>query len=266
MLQTILATYKKNRRTQLRAYPISFMFQRVLGSLMGLLLPVLLYYFVFNQNLSSSFLSQTNHMSYIMYVGLGYCSYGLSIATLMNVGRAIILEIREGTLDNFLLSPASRLGYFIGVYLEQWGRAFIEFIIIFSFSIILGMPFSIANLVRILFALLILSVVSLCMAVLLSTVMVFTRDTFITQNTLFIIITVVAGVAFPVSYLPSVVQIISYLMPLTPAITIVRLLISYQSIPLMLWLIMIVESIIYFYIGYFWFRRVEKKLIEEVLS
>ncbi len=96
--------------------------------------------------------------------------------------------------------------------------------------------------------------------------MVFTRDTFITQNTLFIIITVVAGVAFPVSYLPSIVQIVSYLIPLTSAISIVRLLVSYQTIPLMLWLIMSVESIIYFYIGYFWFRKVEKKLIEEVLS
>lgn len=266
MFLTIFSTYKRNRRIQLRAYPISFMFQRMVGAMLSLLLPVLLYYFVFDKNLSNDFNSQTNGMNYLFYACLGYCAYSITIATLMNVGRAFILEIREETIDSFLVSPASRIGYFLGVYLEQIGRSLIEFSVIFVFSLFLGMPFEFASIPVMVFSIFLLSVVSFSMSILLSSVMIFTRDTFITQNTLFILLTVLSGITFPVKYLPNSIQIIINLIPLTHAINIFRSIIYLKEVPIQSVYIVAIESTIYLLTGYYWFKNIEKKLIEEVLS
>lgn len=266
ILTTTISTYKRNRKIQLRAYPISFMFQRILGALLSLLMPVILYYYVFDKNMSNSYFSKVSNMNYLLYVGLGYCSYSISIATLMNVGRAFILEIREETINSFLLSPASRIGYFIGVYLEQLGRSFVEFFVIFIFGILIGMPFNIKELLFVIIAVAILSLVSFSMAILLSTIMVFTRDTFITQNTLFILLTILSGISFPITYFPRIISSLCNLIPLTYAITIFRNLVYKQILFWDNFFIMFIESLLYLMIGYWGFRKLEKRLIEEVLS
>ncbi|MGT2751191.1 ABC transporter permease [Streptococcus orisasini] len=268
MLNIIKSVYKKNRVSMLRAYPISFILQRVLSSIFALLTPVLLYYFVFNGKTENEFTDGTSGMNYLLFVSLGYGAYAVSIATLMNVGRSLISEIREGTIDSFLISPASRLGYFLGTFVEQLGRSFIEFFLVIVFSVFLGVKYNFENVIGMFLSVFLIAMVSFSMALILSNIMVYTRDTFISQNTLFIILSFLSGVSFPVTYLPKQLQFFSNLIPLTHALNVLRDVLTgnmgkstvFSSI------LAIIEGLAIFYLGYIWFEKLEKKLIEEVFS
>lgn len=268
MLNIIKSVYKKNRISMLRAYPISFILQRVLSSIFALLTPVLLYYLVFNGKIGNEFSNKASGMNYLLFVSLGYGAYAVSIATLMNVGRSLILEIREGTIDSFLLSPASRLGYFLGTFVEQLGRSIIEFFLVIIFSVFLGVRYNFENIISMFLLVFFIAIVSFSMTLILSNIMVYTRDTFISQNTLFIILSFLSGVSFPVTYLPKQLQFFSNLIPLTHAINVLRDVSTgnigtstvFSSI------LAIIEGVIIFYLGYRWFEKLERKLIEEVFS
>ncbi|EOL43663.1 ABC transporter permease [Enterococcus caccae] len=269
MFLTAKSTYKKNRITSLRAYPLSFIIQRIIGTIFSLLFPIFTFYFVFNGQTNSMFDLKTNTTDYVLYITLGFSAYAVSVATLMNVGRSIISEIREGTLDTFLLSPASRIGYFLGCFLEQIGRTFIEFISIFIFGMLLGARITPLDILKLIICLIIVSTVSFSMSILLASIMIFTRDTFITQNTLFMLLAMITGVSFPINFLPNWLNFFSNIIPLTHALTFSRAFImeSFVSIDsFRLLFIILFESTCYFVIGYRWFISLEKKLIEDVYS
>lgn len=266
MLNTIKAVYKKNRNSMLRAYPISFIAQRILSSVFALITPMILYYFVFNGNLGSEFIREKQ--DYLSFISLGYGAYAVSIATLMNVGRGLISEIREGTIDSFLVSPCSRLGYFLGTFVEQLGRSIIEFLLVFIFSIVLGARYHFENILGMFLVVFFISFISFSMTIVLSNIMIYTRDTFISQNTLFILLVFLSGVSFPISYFPKALQIFSNLIPLTHAINVLRD-VSNGNLgisTLLSIIIAIFEGGIYFFLGYKWFEILEKRLIEEAFS
>lgn len=268
MLNIVKSVYKKNRISILRAYPVSFILQRVLSSVFALLTPVLLYYFVFNGKIGDEFTDGTSGMNYLLFISLGYGAYAVSIATLMNVGRSLILEIREGTIDSFLISPASRLGYFLGTFIEQLGRSIIEFFLVIIFSAFLGVRYNFEDIIGMFLLVFFIAVVSFSMTLILSNIMVYTRDTFISQNTLFIILSFLSGVSFPVTYLPKQLQFFSNLIPLTHAINVLRdvLVGNIGTSTLFSIILAIIEGVIIFYLGYKWFEKLERKLIEEVFS
>ena len=60
------------------------------------------------------------------------------------------------------------------------------------------------------------------MGILLSSVMLYTRDTYLTQNTLFVTMSLVCGITYPIQYLPDWVQNVAQIFPLTPAVTLFR--------------------------------------------
>ena len=50
----------------------------------------------------------------------------------------------------------------------------------------------------------------------------YTRDTYLTQNTLFVTMSLVCGITYPIQYLPDWVQNVAQIFPLTPAVTLFR--------------------------------------------
>lgn len=269
MIKTINAVYKKNRAIVTRAYPWSFIISRISGGIFSLILPIILFYFVFNKNLSVEMKSSIQGMNYITYIITGEILSILSFSILMNVGRCLITEIREGTLDTFLLSPASRMGYYIGTYLEQFVRSLLECISVLIVGLILGARISINKIPLIICVIIFSSIAFFSLAILISSIMVFTRDTYLVQNTFYLIMHCICGVIFPLEYLPKSIQLLSNLFPLTPAIKLFRICITgrvdfgnivFQIVQL------IVLSVIYIVVGYIGFRKMETKLIEEVLA
>jgi ABC-2 type transport system permease protein len=269
MRNTIQAVYLKNRLTVKRAYPWSFIMQRIIGGILSTCFPLFIYYYIFDKTLSNTFQQFTNTRDYITYIILGRSIHILAFATLMNVGRCMITEIREGTLDIFLLSPASRWGYFIGTYIEQFLRSIFEFLVIIIVGVGLGAKIRFEKIPLICILILFISLSCFSLAMIISSIMVFTRDTFLTQNTIITLLSLISGVVFPIELLPSSLQLIARGIPITHGLQLFRNCIlaeeslsrNIDSIITMFGL-----SFLYLIIGFLWFKRLESKLIEEIYS
>lgn len=270
MIRVIKSVYKKNRIIALRAYPMSFMISRVIGGMFGLILPFVLYYIVFNKQLAVDIQESLNGISYITYIVTGEILSILSFSTLMSVGRCLITEIREGTLDTFLLSPASRLGYYVGAYLEQFWRSILESLAVLVFGLIFGARIRLEKVPILILVIVFSSISFFSLAMLVSSIMVYTRDTYLVQNTFYMLMHFICGVVFPLEFLPYPIRVLSNLFPLTPAIKLIRLSLLERSLlgneAVMLILQIIILSVIYAIGGYYTFRRMETKLIEDVLA
>lgn len=269
MLAVAKATFFKNRTTNTRVYPLSFMLSRTFGGIIDVCFPVFIYYLLFRGQVSGAFTRYSGTADYITYVVLGQSSSVIAFATLMNVGRCMISEIREGTLDTFLLSPASRMGYFLGCYAEQLGRSIIEFSVVLLTGILLGARLTPDKILLTVAFTLFLSFACFAVSILISTVMVFTRDTYITQNTFFQIMNFICGVYFPPQFLPKGIQWVGQLLPLTPGLQMFRNCVLNgqglgENLPLLIHTVLL--SAVYVLIGYFWFRKIEKQLIEQVYA
>lgn len=266
MIKTAVAVFKKNYINTMRGYPFSFMLSRVIMGITTILYPYLIYTFYMKDNINDSFFYYNNSSDYLTYIVLGAALNILGVSTLMNVGRSIITEIRQGTIEPMLLTNSSDIGYFIGCLLEQCFRAIIEFVIVLIVGILLGAR--IAGIFQ--FSAIICIMVSIIsffsMSILLCSIMVKTRDTYICQNTLFIIMSFTCGVSFPIEYLPKFLQCVSYIFPLTSAIKLYRLIIInnetiLNNLPLLIHMISL--SFIYFCIGYIWYlSKLKNKIIE----
>ncbi|SHJ54043.1 ABC-2 type transport system permease protein [Hathewaya proteolytica DSM 3090] len=268
-MNVTIATFKKNRREILRATPISFIFSRIVTGFFAIVLPYCIYNFFMKGSLTSEFQEYTNNADYMTYIVLGSALNVLAVATLMNIGRALITEQRQGTLEPFIITSASRIQYFLGCFLEQFSRAIMEFGVIlivgYIFGAHLGRLFCLDSVITILLAVF----AFFCLGLTLSSIMLHTRDTFITQNTLFNLMTLCCAVFYPVEYLPKIIQYISQLFPLRHAVELFRRVVIGGETVLNnseLAIRIIILSIIYFTVGYFWYRHIEKTLVEQIFS
>lgn len=138
MWRVIFSTYKKNRIGIIRAVPWSFMVSRIVTGITQIVFPYFIYYYFMNGNMNKEFGAYAEGADYMTYVVLGSALNVLAVSVLMNIGRALITELREGTLEVLLLSPAPRKNYFVGCLLEQTTRALIEFGTVLVIGALLG--------------------------------------------------------------------------------------------------------------------------------
>lgn len=269
MANIIISTYRKNRIGIVRAVPWSFMVSRVLTGITQIIFPYFVYWYFANGVLDSEFNNYTSGADYMTYIVLGSALNVLAVSTLMNIGRALITELREGTLEMFLLSPASRRQYFLGCLLEQSSRAILEFGAVLITGAIFGADLSSFISMRTWVVVGLAIFAFFCLGLTLSSVMLYTRDTYITQNTLFVTMSLVCGITYPIQYLPEWVQIIAQIFPLTPAVTLFRNVAMHGQ---KLWensaliLQILILSVIYLLIGVLWYQRLERKLIESIFG
>ena len=263
------STYRRIRIGIWRAVPWSFMISRITTGIIQIVIPYFIYAFFMEGNVTDTFYRYAGGADYMTYVVLGSALNVLAVSTLMNIGRALITELREGTLEMILLSPSSRGPYFAGCLMEQTTRALLEFGTVLLVGACcgarLGRIFTVSSLAAV--ALAVLSF--FCMGLLLSGVMLYTRDTYITQNTLFVSMSLVCGIAFPIQYLPRWVQCLAQIFPLTPAVTLFRNVVTAgQSIlenQQLIWQVLLFSAG-YLAAGYIWNRKLERSLLESIFG
>lgn len=269
MWRVIFSTYQKNRTGIRRAVPWSFMVSRIVTGLTQIIFPYFIYHYFMHGNVTSEFREYAGGIDYMTYIAAGSALNVLAVATLMNIGRALITELREGTLEMLLLAPAPRKSYFMGCLLEQTARALIEFGTVLAAGAFLGAE------LRYLFTfqavvIILLAVFSFfCMGITLSSVMLYTRDTYLTQNTLFVTMSLVCGITYPLSYLPEWVGKAAQIFPLTPAVTLFRNVVTGRqdlAENYLLILQVVLLSLAYLVVGSIWYKLVERKLMESVFG
>lgn len=266
MLQTAKATFIRNMISMFRAYPWTFFVSHILSGVYTVLFGFFTYYYVFAGALDKNFNKYSGTDDYLSYVILGGALYAFSVSTLMNVSRSLITEYREGTLEALLLTPSSRKGYFVGNVTQQITRTIIEFAAILLFGLLFGLSLDNTNIISSIIIWFIAIFAFFAQALLLGSFMLYFRDTYIVQNTLFVTMAFVSGVTFPTQYLPDWLQPLSYMMPLKPALEAFRNSalegygLMYSSDQLIHLLIL---SVIYLILGSYGIKKSEKIIIEK---
>jgi len=268
MINNIISTYKKNRITINRTKPWASIISRITSGIFNVVFPIAVFKFVFYGTLSESFVNFAKTSDYISYIVLGSAINVLALSTIMNIGRALTEEIREGTIENIILSPGSRVAYFLGNYFEQIGRSLLEAIVIIIVGFVFGARYNSVNIFKIIFAVLILCVAFFTMAVFVANIMVILRDTYIIQSTISILMDFMCGFMFPVEYLPSGIRQIAQIFPLTHALKLCRnIIMNNESLVNNLEQIINITilSLVFGVLSILLFRKVERKIVENVL-
>jgi ABC-2 type transport system permease protein len=224
-----------------------------------------MYSIVFKNSVSSDFVKFSGTSDYMSYAILGTFTYLFVARTFLNVSRSFITEMREGTLDSLLISPVNYMGYLSGNMLEQTMITSGELLAAMIITLPFGLRFSNINLASTLLCIAITLISLFGMAIILSGIMIYFKDTYLSQNTVFSVIYLTTGVLFPIQYLPKWVQTISSCIPVTYSLRILRssvltgLDITSQSRD---FISLAVISIIYFAVGVLLINKILRKAPE----
>lgn len=267
--KSMQATFVRNFTSQIRAYPMSFFIGNLLTALYSVLSAWFMYQLLFKGRLNPSFQQLAGTTDYISYVIIGSALYALSVRTCLNVSRSLITELREGTLESLMLTPFSRYGYFAGNMFQQTltslGEVSLAFLICIPFgfkAVGFSFPHFLLAMGAALYAFFGMSMV-------LGAIMLYTRDTYISQNTLFVFMYLVSGVLFPSGYLPEGLESFSRMIPLGPALDVVRASffgIQSQNSFMMTIGFLFLTGTIYTIIGFLSMKRIENIALEKIFG
>lgn len=269
LIRAMSATARRVLLENLRAYQWGFFANRLLTSFFSVTLAFLLYNVLFNRQIDASFQAYTGSTDYLTFTVIGVSIQAYVQGALLNVGRSLIGERRAGTLEGLFLAPAPHSAYLLGVMLQQTLLTTLDFLVILAISIPFGANYAQTNWLALALILLIAHIGFLGMAVILGAVMLYLRNTYLTQNTVLAILLLICGVLFPVEYLPDWVQRIAAFIPLTHALRLARgnVLLGRdlaQQAPEFLGLLLL--SVVYCVVGLLLVGRVRKIALEEALS
>ena len=184
-MNTLCAVYKKNRIMYKKNMPVSHFISRIIGTTTRMITVYFLSVYMFGSHTSKEFIVFSRTTNYVDYAAFGLILSNFSIGLLMNVSRSLISELREGTLYNLLITPFSVVGYFMGVFVEQFMRLLVESLIIIGISILFGVSYHDIDIFKIIFVIIIMVFHIGSLTILIANIMLYLRDTFISQNTFF---------------------------------------------------------------------------------
>lgn len=263
MWHTAIATAVRNQRSNLRAYPWTFTFGHIIDGVYLVLVSYFSYYFLIRGELDARFQMYAGSSNYLAYVIIGGALSIFSVSMIMNVSRALMTEWREGTLEALLLAPAGRGGYFLGNAAQQLYRSGFELAVILAAGYLAGLRFAPLPLGAVCLSGLIFLLSCYSMALVLGSVMLYTRDTYIVQNTFFAITTLLCGFQFPRQYLPRFLQAAAEIFPLTSALQLLRsTLLTGEGFELRECFPALLLSALYISVGLWANHRIERGLFE----
>jgi ABC-2 type transport system permease protein len=268
-LNVLKATFKRNFIIQIRAYPKDFFIGNTLSAIYIALSAFFMYYLMFKGSMNESFLDYAGTSDYMSYVIIGNCMYIYVVRTCLNVSRSLITELREGTLESLMVAPFKRVQYFLGNMLQQTITTSAEIMVSILVCLPFGVNFSNINPLSTALAFIVSLFAYFAVSMMLANIMLYFRDTYISQNTLFALMFLICGVTFPVQYLPGWVQFISKLIPVTQSLELIRnSAISGMGIAEQMnnFIYIIVLSSIYCFIGFRLLKNVEAIALEKIYS
>lgn len=221
-LRAIQCIVIKNITMKLRVYPYSTFIEPFVTAGITILGSFIMYKYLFNGQTSDKFVSYSNTSDYISYMLVGAMIFIISISTLVNICSNLINEMRTGTFQNIFLTGLNICSYLISNLLERIIITLGEIFIILIVAIPLGLKIQKINIFTVIIALMLTFVGIYNMAIMLWGLMVKFKDTNNILNLCIIVINILCGISFPLEYLPSLLQKISQLIPITFSVNILR--------------------------------------------
>ncbi|WP_313370437.1 ABC transporter permease [Sedimentibacter sp.] len=266
-LKVLYGTMKKDLLIKYRAYPVHFFVGNTLTGLYTVLGAWMMWKLLFEGNMSSDFSRFTGTGDYISYVVVGSLTYLFVVRTCLNVSRSLITELREGTLESLMLAPFRRTEYFLGNMLVQTVTTSMEIIVSLIIAIPFGIDLSRANMGAFLIAFIVSLYAFFGVSMVLGSIMLYTRDTYISQNTLFAFLFLVCGISFPVQYLPEWLRAIAEFIPVTEAVNLIRsTLLSGRGISEQMSSVqhILLLGTVYVVVGFMQMKRCEEIALEKI--
>lgn len=263
----LIATFKRNFIVMLRAYPKSFFIGTLLTSFYTVLGALFMFKLLFNGKVGTEFSAYSGTSDYMSYVILGSLTYIFVVRTCLNVSRSLVTELREGTLESIMLAPFRRGEYFVGNMLHQTISTSLEICVSIAIAIPFGLNMSNFNITSFLVSFLLALYGFFSLSMVLASVMLYTRDTYISQNTLFNAMFLLCGITFPVEYLPSSLKFIGNLIPVTQISNLIRgstLLGKGITEQIHTMVYVFVLSSLYLFIGFLSMKKIETIALEKI--
>ena len=208
--------------------------------------------------------NNSTDLNYLTFVVTGNAFYSFVYVSLFQLGRSFQEERLRGTFEALLITPYSKINYFLGILTFGILNSSIDFVII----IIFGMLFLNINFVNINILILTISIFFLCLSLfglgIINNVLTLTfRDRNNFANILLIVLYVFSGVFIPVEIMPSWARVLSFISPITYPLNLFRLSfensLNLNEITKDL-IFSSLNVIVYLFIGYIVFRRLMKNI------
>lgn len=230
-MRTTRATFHRMWLTTWRAYPWTFFFATVVAGTLTILLAYFAYHTLANGRVGPTFTKHAGTSDYVSFVALGAITYAFFCRVFLWTARAPITEEREGTLVALNVSPAKIREYLLGHAAFAVISTSVEALSLVAVAGLLGIRLPSFSILVALAAFLLFGLAAFSLALVMSSVMLMANDTFITQNTVFMIVAFACGFSFPTSFLPDPVQLAAEGIPITSALRYLRDSLSLTNAP-----------------------------------
>jgi len=214
-VRAILATWRRESWIHARSYRLSFFGAALLSALFTLLAGRVLYRTVFGGQVTPAFIEMTGTRDYMTFLLVGLLANSYAFRMLYCV-RNVLEEHEMGTLPALRLAGMTSARFQLGCAGFAACYALVELFIIAGAALPWsGASFGMADASGIALAFVAGLPGLLGFSMLLSGLVLVVRNRLVVESFAFTLMALLAGVAFPVSYLPVPLQALGHALPLT---------------------------------------------------
>lgn len=163
----------------------------------------------------------------VAYVAVGNALQSVAYVSIFAVCNITGEEKEQGTIQNILVSPANRFSIFVGRAMFQIMNGLATVTIAFVYAaFVFGVDFSQADIPALALTVLVTTFAMTGFGLMLSSLGLYLRTSMIIANIFLFAGLLLCGVNFPISYLPSWLQPLSYAIPMTYGTEAARMAVS----------------------------------------
>ena len=221
-LRVVNSTMKATLISQWRFFSWSGLVLRSFPALFNLGVGWVLYNTMFDGRTLPDFVEATGSSDYFSFILVGSIFFVYVVSSLFSLGRAMLWERAQGTLEALFLSPISHVAYMLGVAIAAFGMSTMDFITLLLIGYILGFRVQHINVVWLMIGLMLMFFALFGLGLIVNAITLTFRDRTNTANTLTLILLVFSGIVCPTRLMPQWAQVISKVVPFSYGLDILR--------------------------------------------
>ncbi|WP_282694844.1 ABC transporter permease [Streptomyces sp. CC208A] len=216
------ATAWRTWQTTRRAYPWTYAVGTVLPAALAIALASFAYHSIGGGTVAADFTEDTGTTAYLAYLTVGAVAFQFTVRLILWAAKALITEMREGTLGALFIAPAGRFPYLAGFTAFAVAGSLVEFLALGAVVAAFGIAIPVSSPAGVLLGTAALIGTVFAFSVGLGGLMIAAGEAHISQNTVFVVLGLLGGFTFPRTYLPEWAQWCAELLPTTAAVDVLH--------------------------------------------